>query len=218
MWRVFLRVHFGGLELFNRRQMRLFLIAGLGALVLFNYQNCSPPGSLQDHSLGANETNNGSIRVIEDWELSKLSFVENSLEIAFDLKELMVEGLCSRQNHDQLNWRFTSADDNEVSRGAVDCEGGGFALSLPHVEAMECGSAYFLAVVSPQGDQSRLSITRRCASLSSVAVANPQGFEQNCFIEENFTPDLGKQCQKVCYAGGRVYFEQMVEPQFCPDI
>jgi hypothetical protein len=196
----------------DRKRSRIVLIAGLGALVLFQYQNCAPSEALRT---GYSESVDGSVRVIEDWDLDKIAFVDTSVEIQAGTQTLLIEGVCSRRETEQLDWLLQSPQHEGLQRGFVSCEGGGFSLKLLEVSELLCGVGYTLEISDENGLGASLSLSKRCQPLSSKPAADKGGLSgRGCYLEKTANPE-GIECQRVCYAEGRVYFREDESGELC---
>lgn len=199
----------------DRKNGRIVLIAGLGALVLFQYQNCAPSEALRS---GYSESVDGSVRVIEDWDLNKLVFSDTVIEIQPGAQTLVIEGVCSRRETEQLDWLLQSSQHEGLQRGFVSCEGGGFSLKLLDISELLCGVGYSLQISDENGLGASLSLSKRCQPLSSMPIADKSGLSgRSCYLEKTAIPE-GIVCQKVCYGEGRVYSREDESGELCNSI
>lgn len=193
--------------------MRIFIIAATGALVLTQYQNCSAPEGLRNTPLTAD----GSVRVIEDWNQGKVSFVDSLVELQSEANQIAIEGLCDRSHSENMVWQLRTLSGEQVFDGLTTCLGGGFALHMDNLNELSCGLEYELIVKNQKGESSVLTLNRRCPPLFAILSEEDSTFPGNCFLEK-MAGQTGDVCQRVCYAEGRVYYLENRKPEFCASL
>jgi len=134
------------------------LAVAFGAFILFNYQNCAPAPSAGSPGLA---TDDSEVRVVDDWNLSKVQIFESYMQVESVAAEYTVEGFCERKMQTPLNWQLSSEVGLE-SQGETSCEGGGFGIRLAELQLLKCGELYQLSVSSSEGDADSAVFLRLC--------------------------------------------------------
>lgn len=202
----------------TRQKVVPWISAALIGLILFQFQNCAPPGKVAgDSSL---QETDAQLRLIDDLNKTTIQFAALETEIDDAVDTTAVSGLCNRDhNGEKLKWSVWDSDDgaSALDAGESSCAGGQFAVQLPELDQYVCGVPHLLVVESEWGESTHSYFVRRCQPLASSPVAAtgmPAG--TSCAME--YSADAVSACARVCYRDGKVISKSVVSVNQCSSL
>lgn len=139
------------------------------AFVLTQFQNCAPVSPESQYAGGAA----GEVKVIEDWNGDKLSFVVRSLSIDPMASQINLDGFCARKADGiEVSWHLLDnlQADQDINNGIAECERGGFRLSLTELEQLDCDTEYTVVAGYDGVQEAQMTFNIACDSTKSAQV------------------------------------------------
>lgn len=188
----------------TKRHVSTICLCAIGALLLTQFQNCAPAGSI---SAASSAAGSGQARVIEDFGSAELAFATAQVQLKDEVARATVSGLCTRQ-HDgaRLRWSIVGDDARAMLTGDGVCANGQFKLQLSEMNEMVCGITHQLVVEGDWGGSATTPFTRRCQPVMSEPVdASNLPYGTSCELEyQPAAGDQGPGCVRVCYREDQV--------------
>lgn len=205
---------------FSRRKIVSGLTVAAMGLVLFQFQNCAPPG--KSEAAGVGGTNGDDVRLADDLNKTEIQFASVETEIEDSAESTGVAGLCNRDhNGAKLTWSVWDSDSGKqaLAGGVSTCRGGQFSVPLDQLDQFVCGLPHLLVVEGDWGGSTHTYFSRRCQPLAAEIIQVPgQPAGTQCQLEYSAASDSGASCAQVCYRDKKVVSEFNVANSQCANL
>ncbi len=198
--------------MFIRKKIFILVFGVFGALVLFNYQNCSQVdlNTGFQNELPSETEDTGLATVIDDVNLhTKLLFFEDKLQFHFETDQFSIDGICSEhQNRATLRWSLYNNDKLLLDNGFSVCMDSTFIVTTSSELKFDCHETLFLEAQLGLGEKAIVQLQKECEPIVSI----PDSDFENCEFHH-----FSNQCQKVCFSleTGTILNSTLVSEENC---
>lgn len=140
-----------------KRRYKAIPIFALLLMILFKFQNCAPVSQMAVGSTLPNQNANPQQGIIDNFNVQKVSFLNNNWIVLQDSQGLNLQGLCIGSSKGQLiEYQVIELGDipKAVLENSVECNGGGFEILLSQVHFSSCKSSWQIRAIR-KGDPSQ---------------------------------------------------------------
>ncbi len=208
----------GTLKEMNKRYVLTITSLAMTSLLLFQFQNCAPAGSVTA-STGVGSV--GDARLIEDFNKAEIQFVSDEVQVHDEAAATGIDGLCNRShNNAKLRWAIMGDEEGmkPLVTGQSKCERGQFNVELSDLPNIVCGVNHLLVVEGEWGASTFTHVMRRCQPLAAESVAAPQDSPAGTVCSIEYQAATRDSCTQVCYRDDKVVLTQPVGAEHCSGI